>query len=266
MAGIYSMQRKVLYRIRRSFFSAVILIRDRQHSMPEQTQQATILSANDLTPHVRQLVLLPREKPIVFQPGQWVSLKLPIGAQPPLNRAYSMAAPATESGELTLVLDHVADGLGTDYLYQRKPGEEVTLSGPYGKFTIPPTLDRELFFIARYTGLVPIRCMLKRLYAQRQAGSILLIAVAPAEDELLFHQEFLSLAVTHPGFRYLPLVAAHGAQQGVDLTLSMLRPLIDHTPKVIPMLCGTKAFVQPLRAYFTEAGYDRKDVKIETYN
>ena len=32
---------------------------------------------------------------------------------------------------------------------------------------LPPSLDRELFFIARYTGLVPIRCMLKELYAQR---------------------------------------------------------------------------------------------------
>ncbi|HEY5626465.1 MAG TPA: FAD-dependent oxidoreductase [Nitrospira sp.] len=234
--------------------------------MREQTQQATILSANDLTPHVRQLVLLPKEKPIVFHPGQWVSLKLPVGLQPPLNRAYSMAAPATESGELTLVLDHVTGGLGTDYLFQRKPGEEVTLSGPYGKFTIPPTLDRELLLIARYTGLVPIRCMLKQLYAQRQTGSILLIAVAPAEDELLFHQEFLSLAVTHPGFRYLPLVAADGEQQGVDLTLSMVRPLIEQTPKVIPMLCGTKAFVRPLRTYLTEAGYDRKEVKTEMYD
>ncbi|HXH86432.1 MAG TPA: hypothetical protein VNI35_06370, partial [Nitrospira sp.] len=102
--------------------------------------------------------------------------------------------------------------------------------------------------------------------AQRQTGSVLLIAVAPAEDELLFHQELLTLAVTHPGFRYLPLVAAGGEQQGVDLTLSMLRPLIDNAPKVIPMLCGTKAFVRPLRGFLTKAGYDRKEVKVETYD
>jgi ferredoxin-NADP reductase len=234
--------------------------------MAEPTQSATVLSVNDLTPHVRQLVLLPTLHKIAFTPGQWVSLKLPVGAKPPLNRAYSMAAPATDSGELTLIFDRVTGGLGSGYLYQLKPGDRVPLSGPYGNFTPPPNPDRELFFVACYTGLVPIRCMLKELYARRQTGSILLIAVAPAEDELLFHQELLTLAVTHPGFRYLPLVAAGGEQQGVDLTLSMLRPLIDGTPKVIPMLCGTKGFVRPLRAYFVSAGYERKEVKVETYD
>lgn len=234
--------------------------------MAEFIQSATVLSVNDLTPHVRQLVLLPTVQKIAYQPGQWVSLKLPVGKQPPLNRAYSMAAPATESGELTLVLDRVPGGVGSGYLYTLKPGDEVPLSGPYGNFVLPPRLDRELIMVARYTGLVPIRCLLKQLYAQRQTAPILLIAVAPAEEELLFHQELLTLAVTHPGFRYLPLVAAGGEQQGVDLTLSMLRPLIEDAPKVIPMLCGTKGFVSPLRAYFTEAGYDRKEVKTETYD
>lgn len=234
--------------------------------MAELTQAATVLSVNDLTPHTRQLVLLPTVQNIAFQPGQWVSLKLPVGAKPPLNRAYSMATPSTPSGELTLIFDRVPDGVGSNYLYTLKPGDNTQLSGPYGNFTLPMSLDRELILIARYTGLVPIRCMLKHLYAQRQTATILLVTVAPAENELLFHQELLTMAMTHPGFRYLPLVAAGGGQQGVDLTLSMLRPLIDNAPKVIPMLCGTKGFVRPLRAYFVEAGYDRKEVKTETYN
>jgi len=234
--------------------------------MAELTQTAAVLSVNDLTPHVRQLVLRPTVQSIAFQPGQWVSLKLPVGAKPPLNRAYSMAAPSTPSGELIVIFDRVSDGVGSNYLYTLKPGDNTQLSGPHGNFTLPMPLDRELILIARYTGLVPIRCMLKHLYAKRQTATILLIAVAPAEEELLFHQELLTLAVTHPGFRYLPLVAGGGEQQAVDLTLSILRPLINDAPKVIPMLCGTKGFVRPLRASFVEAGYDRKEVKTETYD
>jgi len=241
-------------------------MRNKDIVMAEFMQSATVLSVNDLTPHVRQLVLLPVARKIAFQPGQWVSLKLPVGAKPPLNRAYSMAAPGTPSGELTLIFDRVTGGVGSNYLYTLKPGDDTHLSGPYGNFTLPKQLDRELILIARYTGLVPIRCMLKQLYAQRQTGSVLLVSVAPAEEELLFHQEFLTLAVTHLGFRYLPLVAAGGEQQGVDLTFSMIRPLIEGAPKVIPMLCGTKGFVRPLRAHFVEAGYDRKEVKTETYD
>ncbi len=234
--------------------------------MAEFTQAATVLSVNDLTAHTRQLVLLPTVQTIVFKPGQWVSLKLPVGATLPLNRAYSMAVPGTPSGELTVIFDRVPGGMGSNYLYTLKPGDVIHLSGPYGNFTLPQQLDRDLFFVARYTGLVPIRCMLKQLYAQLQTGAILLIAVAPAEDEVLFHQELLTLAATHSRFRYLPFVAAKGEQQGVDLACSMLRPLIEKAPKVIPMLCGTKGFVRPLRAYLVEAGYDRKEVKIETYD
>jgi ferredoxin-NADP reductase len=233
--------------------------------MAELTQPATVLSVTDLTPRVRQLVVLPKTQPLSFQPGQWVSVKLPVGPNPPLNRAYSMAAPASPSGELTLVFDRVTEGMGSGYLYRIKAGDELLLSGPYGNFVLPQSLDREILFVTRYTGLVPVRCMLKALYAHRQTAPILVIAVGPAENELLYHEELLSLAVIHAAFRYLPLVASSD-ESAVALTVTMLRPLIERTAHVFPMLCGTKEFVRPLRAFFVESGYERNEVKTETYN
>ena len=233
--------------------------------MAELIQPATVLSVTDLTPHVRQLVVLPKVQNIDFQAGQWVSLKLPVGSKPPLNRAYSMASPASPSGELTLVFDRVPQGVGSGYLYQIKAGDELMLSGPHGQFVLPRPVNREMIFIARYTGLVPIRCMLKFLYAHRETLPTLLIAVGPAENEMLYHDEFLTLAVTRASFRYLPLVAS-SAESAVALTLTMLQPLIDETAKVLPMLCGTKNFVRPLRSLFLERGYERKQVKTETYD
>lgn len=233
--------------------------------MAELTQPATVLSVTDLTPSVRQLVVLPKIQKIAFQPGQWVSLKVPVGGRPPLNRAYSMASPESPSGELTLVFDRVPGGIGSNYLYEARAGDELFLSGPYGTFLLPPHDDKEVLLIARYTGLVPLRCMLKALYAHRDLSPVLLIAVAPAENELLYHEELLSLAMTHASFRYLPLVATDN-EAAVSLTLSMLRPLLDDKPHVIPLLSGTKGFVRPLRSYFTEAGYERKEVKTETYD
>jgi ferredoxin-NADP reductase len=234
--------------------------------MVEPTQPATVLSVTDLTPHVRRLVVKPQTTKISFQPGQWVSLKLPVGPKPPLNRAYSMADPASPNGELTLVFDRVPGGLGSSYLFQLKSGDELLLSGPYGHFVLPQTLDRELVLIARYTGLVPMRCILKQVLLSNIQIPILLIAVAPNEDEVLFHQEWLTLAMQHAPFRYLPLVAQHGEAEAVEKTLTMLTSLIKGQPKVASLLCGTKAFVRPLRSYFMEQGYDRKEVKVETYD
>ncbi|MBH0197902.1 MAG: FAD-dependent oxidoreductase [Nitrospira sp.] len=233
--------------------------------MAEPTQTAKVLSVTDLTPNVRQLIALPKTQKLSFQPGQWVSLKLPVGAKQPLNRAYSLATPESPSGELTLVFDRVAQGAGSGYLYRLRAGDEVSVSGPYGSFVLPKLLDRELLFVTYYTGLVPVRCIVKALHAHRETPPVLTIAVGPAEDELLYHQELLSLAVMRASFRYLPLVAS-SEESAVALTISMLRPLIEGKSKVIPMLCGRRGFVHPLRSWFMEAGYDRKEVKTETYD
>jgi ferredoxin-NADP reductase len=234
--------------------------------MAELTQPATVLSVTDLTPHVRQLVVKPKTTKISFQPGQWVSLKLPVGPKPPLNRAYSMADPSSPYGELALVFDRVPGGLGSNYLYQLRSGDEISLSGPYGTFILPQTLDRELVLIGRYTGLVPMRCLLKQVLVSKIHTPILLIAVAPSEEERLFHQEWLTMAMQQPSFRYLPLVAQNGEAEAVEKTLTMLTPMVMGQPKAVPLLCGTKAFVRPLRAYFMEQGYDRKEVRVETYD
>lgn len=234
--------------------------------MAELTQPATVLAVTDLTPQVRQLVVKPKTSKISFQPGQWVSLKLPVGPKPPLNRPYSMADPSSPYGELTLVFDRVPGGLGSNYLYELRSGDEVDLSGPYGNFILPQPLDRELLLIGRYTGLVPLRCLLKQMFFSKIPTPVLLIALAPNEGEILFHQEWLTMAMQHPSFRYLPLVAQNGESEAVEKTVAMLTPLVKGQPKVVPMICGTKAFVRPLRAYFTEGGYDRKEVKVETYD
>lgn len=234
--------------------------------MAELTQPATVLSITDLTPHVRQLVLLPKTQKILFQPGQWISLQLPVGIKPPLNRAYSLAEPPSPTGQLTLAFDRVPNGIGSNYLYGLKTGDELLLSGPYGNFSLTPSLDRELLLVSRYTGLVPIRCWLKQLAETDSLPPAILIAVSPTESELLYHDELLALAAQQPSFRYTPTVMNGTDQDVVEATMRLLRTLITNRPKMAPLLSGVKGFVRPLRAYFVEAGYDRKEIKTETYN
>ena len=234
--------------------------------MAELTQPATVLSVTDLTPHVRQLVLQPKTQRILFQPGQWVSLQLPVGAKPPLNRAYSLAEPLSPTGQLTLVFDRVPNGIGSSYLYELKIGDELLLSGPYGNFVLPLSFDRDLLFVGRYTGLVPIHCMLKQLAASGALPQSILITIAPAESEWLYHDELLALAARYPSFRYTPMVVNGTNQEVVEATVKLLRPVVTGRPKVMPLLSGVKGFVRPLRAYFVETGYDRKEVKTETYD
>jgi hypothetical protein len=90
--------------------------------------------------------------------------------------------------------------------------------------------------------------------------------VGPTEDEQLYHNELLALAMQHPSFRYMPVAVNGTDQEVVDATLKLIRPLVTGRPKVTPLLSGIKGFVRPLRTYFIEMGYGRKEVKTETYD
>src|SRR5438445_3253866 len=116
--------------------------------MGEPTQRANVTRARMLSPTVRELVLMPLESKISFKPGQWVSLKLPVGERPPLTRASSMAEPESSSGELVLAVDRVPGGLGSSYLSTVRGGDELILAWAYGISAVPRPLTVDLALVA----------------------------------------------------------------------------------------------------------------------
>ena len=232
--------------------------------MAEPTQLAEIVSLTTLTPHTTELVLSPIEYALSFKPGQWISLQLPIGDHPPLNRAYSLAEPPTSSGHLTLVFDHVPGGKGSGYLSSLKSGDRIPLSGPYGHFVLPEQEAQHLLMIGRYSGLVPLRCMIRALVQHNSLPATTLIAQAPTAAEQLYHEEFMALAATHSHFRYLPFVSE--APESEAGTVDVIKEIAGKGRQVTPMIAGIKAFARPLRALLMEMGFDRREVKLETYD
>jgi len=236
--------------------------------MAEPTQRAKVMRARMLSPTVRELVLIPLESKISFKPGQWVSLKLPVGERQPLTRAYSMAEPESSSGELVLAFDHVPGGLGSGHLVSVKEGDELILAGPYGNFTVPRPLTVDLVLVARFTGIVPIRCILRDVFAGPVSCRVTLIYGSPAQTERIYHDEFQKMAARHKAFRYLPTVLDGSGPAGAERRPEneILASLWQGRKDFLPMVCGTKAFVRPLKTYMSELGFGRKEAKFETYD
>lgn len=232
--------------------------------MAEAIQQAEVISVRDVTPHVREIALSPLERRITYRPGQWISVKVPVDQKPPLNRAYSMAEPEDFTGRLLLVFDRVPGGTGSEYLYSLNAGNRLSFSGPHGKFLLPEPGDKNLLLVGRYTGMVPIRCMVKALMSTQPPTSLTVISTAPSESELLYHDELRELAGNLAAFRYIPLAAAPETETGQVMEL-MSKELTGRRD-IVPMICGLKQFVRPLRAFFMEQGFDRREIKIETYD
>lgn len=236
--------------------------------MGEPTQRAVVQRVRLLSPTVRELVLLPLESRISFTPGQFVSLKLPVGEHPPLTRAYSMAEPESSSGELVLAFDRVPGGLGSGHLWSLKEGDEVVLAGPYGNFTAPQPLTVDMVFVARFTGIIPVRCMIRHLLAVPPSRRVTLIYGSPTKAERIYHDEFKDLEARHGAFCYLPTVldGSDATGEGRHPEQDMLESLWAGRKDFLPMVCGTKAFVRPLKAYLTGLGFERKEAKYESYD
>ncbi len=82
-----------------------------------------------------------------------------------VDRAYSMANYPEEKGILMLNvriasppprLPDVPPGLMSSFMFDLKPGDEVTISGPFGEFFAKDT-DNEMIFIGGGAGMAPMR-------------------------------------------------------------------------------------------------------------
>jgi Na+-transporting NADH:ubiquinone oxidoreductase subunit F len=125
-------------------------------------------------------------------------------------RAYSMANYPEEKGVVYLNVRiatpppgmDVMPGIGSSYIFNLKPGDKVTLSGPYGEFFAKET-DREMCFVGGGAGMAPMRShifdQLKRLSSKRK---ITFWYGARSKREMFYDDEFKKLAEDNPNFTY----------------------------------------------------------------
>ena len=87
-----------------------------------------------------------------------------------VERAYSMASFPAEGREIMLNVriatppwdrnkNNWADlnpGIASSYIFSRKPGDKVTISGPYGEFFINES-DAEMLYVGGGAGMAPMR-------------------------------------------------------------------------------------------------------------
>jgi ferredoxin-NADP reductase len=136
----------------------------------------------------------------------------------------------------------------------------------YGSFLAPEPLTQDLIFIARFTGIVPIRCILKKLFAEPVSRKVTLIYGSPSVEKQLYHEEFLAMSQSHSTFQYLPAVSTQAERTAKGLELEILEALWKGSKDFLPMLSGVKAFVRPIKTYLSELGFTRKEIKVEAYD
>jgi Na+-transporting NADH:ubiquinone oxidoreductase subunit F len=90
----------------------------------------------------------------------------------------------------------------SSYIFGLKPGDEVTISGPFGEFFAKDT-EAEMIFVGGGAGMAPMRShifdQLKRLKSQR---TISFWYGARSKREIFYQEDFDALAREHENFSW----------------------------------------------------------------
>ncbi|MFZ0681065.1 ferredoxin--NADP reductase [Candidatus Binatus sp.] len=230
------------------------------------TLNARVQRIFDHASDTRSLFLsLTSGKYLRFVPGQFISITIPLGDET-RSRPYSIASDPEDRGPFEICFNRVESGRGVQWLFDRRVGDLIDFSGPFGTFTIDHAPEAELGFIAEGTAIAPIRPMLKRALALSSASKIHLIYVAPDRDHILYAADLDALARTAPNFTYETVIAP--ADKIYDRLVEMAQARwveadVDRTRHFY--ICGVGKGVIRLRDLLRGAGYERRSVHYEQW-
>ena len=171
--------------------------------------QCTVRSNNNVATFIKELVLeLPPGEEVNFKPGGFIQIEVPPHAlsyssfdiderfladwkkfkmfqysshvHTPVTRAYSMANYPGEKGIIKLNIriaspppggpPDIPPGQVSSYIFNLKPGDEVTISGPFGEFFIEES-DSEMVYIGGGAGMAPLRSHIFDLFKDAHLGT-----------------------------------------------------------------------------------------------
>jgi Na+-transporting NADH:ubiquinone oxidoreductase subunit F len=199
-----------------------------------------------------------------------------------VTRAYSMANYPLEKGILLFTIriafppDYRTDippGIMSSWVFNLKPGDEVTVSGPFGEFFARDT-NAEMCFIGGGAGMAPMRSHIfdqfHRLHTRRK---VTFWYGARSMREAFYVEEFEKLAAENPNFKWhlalsepLPEDNWHGATGFIHKVLYD-GYLKDHpAPEDIEYyMCGPGPMNKAVIAMLLDLGVDRENILLDDF-
>ncbi|MDO9680171.1 MAG: NADH:ubiquinone reductase (Na(+)-transporting) subunit F [Bacteroidales bacterium] len=131
-------------------------------------------------------------------------------------RAYSMANHPAEGNIIMLNIRiatppwdrskgtfmPVNPGVCSSYIFSRKPGDKVTISGPYGEFFIKDT-QNEIVFIGGGAGMAPMRSHIFHLFnTEKTTRKVSFWYGARSLREVFYEEEFRAIEKEFPNFTF----------------------------------------------------------------
>jgi ferredoxin-NADP reductase len=256
---------------------------------PARRPGRTVLAAPDLRearveqavrvgPALVEVTFSTTDGPLAYTAGQWLSFRVAPGGESDKGvwRVYSFSSSPLEeepgaAGQFRVLVDIAEPGPGSDCFSSLAPGDRILYHGPYGSFTLRPTMPTRAIFAADGVGIGPVRSLLRTLC---DGGGVpcpvTLVQEAETVEALLFRDEFESLAATTRAFTYVPTVPSsdrlwRGERRELRALLPVLHPEPEGDAGTHWYLCGSGRHTDRLRDWLRNRGVPREALIVERF-
>ncbi len=203
--------------------------------------QCEVVSNHNVATFIKELVLkLPEGQILDFQSGGYIQIDVPVykglgfrdfsveeeyrpdwdrfkvweyvaSNEEPCFRAYSMANHPAEGNIVMLNIriatppprtEGIPPGVCSSYVFGLKPGDRVSISGPYGEFFIKDS-DREMVYVGGGAGMAPLRSHIFHLFHTLKTGrKVSYWYGARSKREMFYTEDFEKIEREFPNFSY----------------------------------------------------------------
>ncbi len=201
----------------------------------------------------------------------------------PVVRAYSMANYPGEKGIIMLNVrvatppprapEGTPPGKMSSFIFNLKPGDKVTISGPYGEFFIKET-DAEMVYIGGGAGMAPLRSHVFELLKSRDSKrKISYWYGGRSLRELFYLDEFEELEKKHPNFKMNVALSEPQPEDNWTGYVGFIHNVLhdeylkDHpAPEDIEYyICGPPMMLGAVRKMLTDLGVEEENIAFDDF-
>lgn len=205
---------------------------------------------------------------IEFLPGQFICIKKPTADGKFINRAYSICSGTHIKNKLKLCVKVLPDGQVSSFIGNLKVGDELTVTGPFGKFTVDTEHHNPLVLVATSTGIAPFMSMLSNLAEVKSKRVIKLYLGFKYGTDVFYQAELAKLKKSLPNFEYL-IAVSRPEENSWDGPRGRLTQFIQEDLSQLSQhdfyLCGNPRMVDDIKMILAEGKIPAEQIFFEKY-
>ncbi len=274
--------------------------------------ECTVRSNHNVATFIKELILeLPEGELLDFESGGYIQIDVPVykglsyrsfdveeeyhpdwdrfkiwdfvaNNEEECFRAYSMANHPAEGNMVMLNIriasppprtPDVPPGLCSSYTFGLKPGDKVTISGPYGEFFIKET-DAEMVYIGGGAGMAPLRSHIFHLFHTLKTGrKVSYWYGARSLREMFYEDHFRAIEREFPNFSFHVALSEPLPEDNWEGSVGFIHRVVhdrylgehENPDEIEYYLCGPPMMLSAVQNMLADLGVEQEQIAFDDF-